>query len=401
MNLLVFNCGSSSLNYKLYQTTDNANLHLIIKGKAHRVGTKGIEKPFIEHHINGSTSKYECALNNHQEAAKLVLKYLNDQSIKIDIIGHRFVHGGDFFKESVLLSEDNIIDIESCLPLAPIHNPNSWSVINECKKILPKTPQYLSFDTAFHSTLEPHIFSYALPEQVRKKYGLRRFGFHGLSYQYISYKVPEIIDKPSDKLKMIVCHLGTGGSSVAAIKDGKSVDTSMGFSPTAGLIMSTRCGDIDPMIPVYLFENGNYSSQDINQILNKQSGLLGVSEISSDIRDLFKIDDIKNNINAHLAIQMYSHQLVKYIGAYIAVLNGIDALVFTDDVGLQCRELRKMVCDEFNWYGIKLNDKKNNSNDFNNPTIISSDDSKATVIAVPTDEELMIGLEGINLKIPK
>ena len=397
MNILVFNCGSSSINYKLYQTQNEKSLDLIIKGKGHRVGTSGTSPSFIEHFNCDEVIRTDIKLKNHQQAARLILNHLIASGFSIDMIGHRFVHGGERFQKSTLLTDEIIDDIEACLPLAPIHNPNSWRVIKECQSMLPDIPQYLTFDTAFHANLEPYVYSYALPQKLREEYGLRKYGFHGLSYQYISLKVPEILDISPEKLKMIVCHLGTGGSSVAAIQNGQSIDTSMGFSPTAGLIMSTRCGDIDPSIPIFLADELNYPPEHINRMLNKESGLLGISKISSDLRDLFKEYESNGDKKAQLAIKMYVHQLIKYIGAYAAILNGLDILVFTDDVGVQCRLLRKMVCDHFSWFGIQLDNKLNNKNSFNKPEFVNSDNSSIKVLVMPTDEELMIGYEGVRI----
>ena len=397
MNILVFNCGSSSLNYKLYRTDGENNLTLSINGKAHRVGTKGTEPAFIEHKLNGKIIKNEVELTGHRQAAQLILEFLRNHSIEIDIIGHRFVHGGQLFHESVVINPETSHLLEECLPLAPIHNPNSWGVIKECQTLLPDKVQYVTFDTAFHAQLEPHVYTYAIPRYLREDYGLRKYGFHGLSYQYISHAAPKILGIPSKDLKMVVCHLGTGGSSVAAIKDGHSIDTSMGFSPTSGLIMSTRCGDIDPSIPIFLAEKLHYSSEKISRILNKESGLLGVSEVSSDIRDLFKLYETEGNNKALLAIKMYTHQLLKYIGSFIALLNGIDALVFTDDVGVQCNQLREMICDNLAWYGVKLDQNLNRNHSFDQAEIVSHRDSKVKVLSMPTDEEFIIGIEGINL----
>ena len=398
MNTLVFNCGSSSLNYKLYKTDNENNLTLSINGKAHRVGTKGTEPAFIEHKLNGEIiKKNEVELTSHQQAAQLILEFLRNHSIEIDIIGHRFVHGGQLFHESTVINPETSKLLEECLPLAPIHNPNSWSVIKECQTSLPDKVQYVTFDTAFHAKLEPYVYTYAIPKNLRENYGLRKYGFHGLSYQYISHAAPKFLGIPTEDLKMVVCHLGTGGSSVAAIKNGHSIDTSMGFSPTSGLIMSTRCGDIDPSIPVFLTENLQCTPEEINRILNKESGLLGISEVSSDIRDLYKLYETEGNNNALLAIKMYAHQLLKYIGAFIAVLNGIDALVFTDDVGVQCSQLRKMICSNLAWYGVELDQDLNSNHSFNRAGIVSSDDAKIKVLAMPTDEELMIAMEGIRI----
>ena len=397
MNFLVVNCGSSSLNYKIYKTNSDGNLTKGISGKAHRIGTHGQESSFVEHKYQDQNERFDVDLEDHKQAIDNILQYVINQQVRIDAIGHRIVHGGSQFKASTILTPEVIQAFEACLPLAPIHNPNSYDVIKACQIALPDVTQYLSFDTAFHASLEPKVYTYALPADLCKKAGLRKYGFHGLSYQYLSLKVPEILNISSSTLKMVACHLGTGGSSVAAIQGGKSLDTSMGYTPLAGMIMSTRCGDIDPAIPLLLINDYGYKADQLSNIFNYQSGLLGVSEVSSDLRDLIKLIEEKNNQKAELAFNMYSYQLIKFIGAYMALLNGVDALVFTDDVGVQCRSLRKEVCQAFEWAGIDLDESVNNNNVFDVPTIVSTSSSKISVIAMPTDEEHMIALEGLKL----
>ena len=397
MNILVFNCGSSSLNYKVFRFENAEVSSIVISGKAHRVGVKGTEPSFIEHHFNNQTETQTRPISNHREAAKLVIQCLKDHQIDLDAIGHRFVHGGVDFKESVLLSKDTYVKLESCLPLAPIHNPNSMSVIDECLSAFQSLPQYVTFDTAFHASLPEWAYQYALPRELSENYNLRKFGFHGLSYQYVTQEAARFLGKPLESLKMIACHLGTGGSSIAAIKDGKSIDTSMGFSPLAGLIMSTRTGDLDPMIPLHLISEHGFTPEELTNLFNKKSGLLGISGFSSDIRDILRQLEETEAPRARLAFQMYTYRLKQYIGAYSAVLGGLDVLIFTDDIGVQSWRVREEVCREMDFLGITLNAEANRGAHFDRICRISATNTTVQVLSMPTNEELIIGLEGFSL----
>jgi len=397
MNILVFNCGSSSLNYKVFQFENANEYSILIHGKAHRVGVKGTEASFIEHHLNGKTESRTLPISNHQEAAGLVIQYLNNHHIHLDAVGHRFVHGGIHFNKSALLTTETYKNLQSCLPLASIHNPNSMSVIDECLSVFQSLPQYITFDTAFHASLPDWAYSYALPGELAQKYNLRKFGFHGLSYQYVTQEASRFLGKPLESLKIIACHLGTGGSSVAAIKNGKSVDTSMGFSPLAGLIMSTRSGDLDPMIPLHLITEHGFTSAELNDLFNKKSGLLGISGFSSDIRDILHRLEETQDHQARLAFQMYTYRLKQYIGSYIAVLGGLDVLIFTDDIGIQSWQVREETCREMTHLGINLDAEVNRGARFDEICILSKPEADVCVLSMPTNEELIIGLEGFKL----
>lgn len=398
MNILVFNCGSSSLNYKVF-TENNSKLEIKAKGKAHRVGVKGTEPSFIEHFRNNLAVNQSLPIRNHREAASLVINYLHKNKIEVDAIGHRFVHGGSYFKETTLLTPTTYQELKACLPFAPIHNPNSLSVIDECLTAFPEIPQYVTFDTAFHSSIPAFASNYALPQEITQKYQLKKYGFHGLSYQYVTQKAAEFLNKPLESLKIIACHLGTGGSSAAAIKNGVSIDTSMGFSPLAGLMMSTRTGDLDPEIPLLLISHYGYTPDQLDKIFNKESGLLGVSGFSSDIRDIIQVMDSEssNATAATLAFKMYTYRIKQYIGAYAAVLGGLDTLIFTDDIGVISWQVREKVCEEMEWCGIHIDSHRNQSADFEKINMISSETSPVRVIAMPTDEELVIAMEGCKL----
>jgi acetate kinase len=391
MNILVFNCGSSSQNYKLYEACDHS-LHIICKGKAHRVGVKGSEPSFIQHTLDGMVEEITTPIPDHQTAANLILDHVQSNGLAINAIGHRFVHGGDVYQRSVTITQTIFDSLDSLSPLAPIHNPNSLSVIRVCRQRLPQIPETLTFDTAFHAGMPEAAYTYALPAAFCKQNGFRKYGFHGLSYQYVCRLAAEYLQRPLSSLRMVACHLGTGGSSVAAIRGGQSVDTSMGYSPLSGLMMSTRSGDLDAAIVIDLQQQGK-STKEISNLLNKKSGLLGVSGFSSDIRDLLKSDDP----NARLAVEMYTHRLKKTIGSYIALLGGIDLLLFTDDIGLQNPTVRAMACAGLGWAGIELDDGANISAPLDRMSDVSRAGSAVRILVTPTDEEQVIASETLRL----
>jgi acetate kinase len=396
LNLLIFNCGSSSLNYKVYAATNPNNLELVCSGKAHRVGVQGSEPSFIQYNKNGESDNQIHPIQNHRQAAVLVLQYLESQAVHIDAIGHRFVHGGRVFQQTTILTEENLIKLKDCLPLAPIHNPNSMSVIDECRRRLPDVPQFLTFDTAFHATLPPAAYCYALPEYLVRKHSLRRYGFHGLSYQYVTQAAAHHLGSSPGALRIVACHLGTGGSSVAAIDGGRSIDTSMGFSPLSGLMMSTRTGDLDPYLPVYMLRTFNETPPSLAELYNKKSGLLGISGFSSDIRDIEQAAQ-RGEGRAELAFEMYTYRIRKTIGAYAALLGGMDVLIFTDDIGAQDWQVRRAVCQDMAWCGVLLDEHANRQTLPDQINDVSRSDSAVRVLAMPTDEELVIGFEGLRI----
>jgi acetate kinase len=396
MNILVFNCGSSSLSYKVFEVEDKKKIEVVTAGKAHRVGVKGSEPSFVEHKYKERIQRDVVPITNYRQAAKLILKFIKENNIIIDCIGNRFVHGGTYFQKSAFVNEENLRKLKLCMPLAPLHNPIALSVIFESRKVFPDIRQYVVFDSAFHSTIPDYAYTYALPKHIAEKYNYRKYGFHGLSYLYVIKTVSDFLETPAEKLKIVVCHLGTGGSSVAAVKNGCSVDTSMGFSPLSGLVMSTRSGDIDPMIMIYLMVFYGYRNDDLLNLLNKKSGLLGVSGFSSDIRDI--IGKISGEKQAGLAFNMYIQRLKKYIGSYIiAALGGLDVLIFTDDIGVKNPLVREKVCEDMEWCGIVLNKEKNKKYGMKKPELLNSRNSKVRIIALPTDEEVVIAWEGIKL----
>jgi len=399
MQILVFNGGSSSLIYEIFDVKGPDKFNIILRGKAHRVGVKGTKESYIENNFQGKTEKTVIHIPDHKAAVVLASYYIRKYNIKIDCIGNRFVHGGTYFKKSALINKDSLKKLEACLSLAPLHNPISLSIIKEAGKLFPSVPQYVVFDSAFHAHIPLRAYLYSLPKAIRDKYQFRKYGFHGISYTYISKKIPEFLRSDPKKFKMIACHLGTGGASVAAIKNGLSIDTSMGFSPLSGLIMSTRSGDIDPMLILYLMKESGYSAENLIELLNKKSGLLGISGFSSDITDIMeRISNKKFQKRAILALNMYLYRLKKYIGSYILALGGkIDALVFTDDVGVNNPFVREAACKDMAWAGIAIDKEKNKRASSLGISLINSFSSKVKVVSVPTQEEYIICLEGMRI----
>ena len=395
-NILVFNCGSSSLKYKVYKVRNADQLDQIASGIAHRVGVKSQEASFIENHYHGNTEKLVQPLDTHRKAASLCVRCLHNAGIVIDAVGHRFVHGGTIFKESTMITKERMKDLRDCLPLAPIHNPNSMSVIEMCVEELPGLPQYVCCDTTFHTSIPAKAYCYALPQSIVEQFGFRKIGYHGLSYQFVTEAAARFLKTPKEGLKMIICHLGTGGSSAAAIDSGKSVETSMGHSSLTGLIMNTRVGDLDPMIPIELIQSG-YTMDEITQLLYKESGLIGISGYSSDIRDLIAHHADTGDERSGLAVDMYIHRLRLYIGGYLAILGGADALIFTDDVGIQEWQIREMACKNMEWAGIDLDDWVNRRASQSEIALLNTANSKVRILSVPNDEEIIIATEGLKL----
>ncbi len=388
MNILVINCGSSSLKYQLINMD---NEQVIAKGLAERIG---IEGSILTHRPTGKEKVViEKSMKDHKVALSILLDVLVDEKYgviksmnEISAIGHRVVHGGENFASSVLITEEVMKALNECIELAPLHNPPNIMGIEACKEILPNVPMVAVFDTAFHQTIPKKAYIYPLPYEYYEKYKVRKYGFHGTSHKYVSERAASILNQPIEDLKIITCHLGNG-ASLAAIKGGKSVDTSMGFTPLEGLAMGTRCGDIDPAIVTYLMEKEGLSNEEINDILNKKSGVLGISGVSSDFRD---IEDVANqgNERAQLALDVFDYRVRTTIGSYAAAMGGVDAIVFTAGLGENSASNRKAICEGLGFLGISIDDDKNNTR--GEETIISKDDSKVKVMLIPTNEEIMI-----------
>ncbi len=397
MNVLVVNAGSSSLKYQLFDTNTDA---VLAKGICERIGIEGSK---IEHKnlIKETKSAKEVPMADHSVAMKLVVEMLTDTEVgcissmdEIEAVGHRVVHGGAFFSKSILLNDDVLAKLELCRDFAPLHTGAHIMGIKGCLAVMPTKPQVLVFDTAFHQTMKPEAYVYALPYEYYEKYGIRRYGMHGTSHRYVSAEMAKILGKPIEETKIVTCHIGNG-SSISAVKGGCVMDTSMGFTPLAGVEMGTRCGDIDPAIVPYIMEKEGLSTAEVNDIMNKKSGFLGVSGFSSDSRDLeAAISDGPSNPNyerAALAVNILKHNIKKYIGAYAAVMNGLDAVVFTAGIGENNPHLREIICEDMEFFGIKI-DKDVNAKALRQPNIVklSTDDSKTAVYLIPTNEELVI-----------
>lgn len=387
--ILVLNSGSSSLKYQLFNV-DGDNYEVLAKGVADRIG---IHNSFVTIKIGDDKKTKEVELPTHTEAIREVLNLLLSGPLKsmdeLSAVGHRIVHGGEIFKGSAVVTEKVIEQIEDLAELAPLHNHASAAGIRAVKTILPEIPQVVVFDTAFHQTMSKEAYLYALPKEQYTKYKIRRYGFHGTSHSYVAQKAAELIGK---KGKIITCHLGNG-ASITAVENGKCVDTSMGFTPLAGVVMGTRSGDIDPYIPLYIMKTQNKTPDEVNTLLNKQSGMLGICGFS-DNRDV-EVGYLKGDQESIDAMNVYVHTLLRFIGGYIAVLGGVDAIVFTAGVGENGSIVRKLVVERLAYLGIKLNEENNNKR--GQTLEISTPDSKVRVFVIPTDEELMIAKDTMKL----
>lgn len=398
MNVLVVNAGSSSLKYQLFDTSDYT---VKAKGICERIGD---EMGVLDHKnlVNGTRTQTEMKIPTHTDAVRIVISALTDPETgviadmsEIEAVGHRIVHGGFYFSESVLLSDDVMSKLELCHDFAPLHTGAHLQGIRGCLSVMPGVPQVLVFDTAFHQTMEPEAYMYALPYEMYEKYHIRRYGAHGTSHRYVSGEMIRLLGGKAEGTKIITCHIGNG-SSISAVKDRKVIDTSMGFTPLAGVLMGTRCGNIDPAIVPYIMEKENMSPAEVSAFMNKKCGYIGLTKgFSSDSRDLENAiahgPSDPNYELSNLAVNMLKHELKEYIGAYTALMNGLDALVFTAGLGENNPRLRKIVCEDMDFFGIKLNDEVNDRT-LRQPNIvkISADDSKVPVYVIPTDEELVI-----------
>ncbi|MBE5969085.1 MAG: acetate kinase [Lachnospiraceae bacterium] len=395
MNILVINCGSSSLKFQLI---DSDSENVLAKGLCERIGIDGSR--IVYQPAGGEKETTEAPMPTHTEAIKLVLDSLIDANkgvIKsldeIGAVGHRVVHGGEKFAKSTLITDEVIKAIEECNDLAPLHNPANIIGINACKELMPNTPMVAVFDTAFHQTMPEEAYIYGIPYEYYEKYKVRRYGFHGTSHSFVSKRAAEMLGKPYDSLKTIVCHLGNG-ASICAVDHGKSVETSMGMTPLEGLIMGTRSGDIDPAIVEFIAKKENKTVEEVLKILNKESGVQGISGFTSDFRDIEEGIE-KGNKRAKLAMDVFAHRVVRYVGAYIAQMNGVDAIVFTAGLGENDKTIREMVCSHLEFLGVKLDDAQNSKR--GEDLIVSTDDSKVKVLVIPTNEELMIARDTLAL----
>lgn len=388
MKILVINCGSSSLKYQLINMENEA---VMAKGLVERIG---IEGSILTHRPEEMDKVIiQQPMKDHKDAIKLVLDALVDSKhgvikdmSEISAVGHRVVHGGEKYASSVLIDEKVMKTLEECTQLAPLHNPPNIIGIEACKGLMPNTPMVAVFDTAFHQTMPKYAYMYALPYELYEKHGVRRYGFHGTSHRYVSQVAAEMLGKKLEECNIITCHLGNG-ASVAAIEKGKAIDTSMGFTPLEGLVMGTRCGDMDPAIVTFLQNEANMSVEEVNNVMNKKSGVFGISGVSSDFRDIEKAAE-EGNDRAKLALDMFHYRVKKYIGAYAAAMGGVDAIVFTAGLGENAAETREEVCRGLEFIGVEIDREKNNVR--GQKREISKDSSKVKVFLIPTNEELMI-----------
>ncbi len=394
MKVLVINCGSSSLKYQLIDMDTN---NVMAKGLCDRIAINDSE---LTHTVNGVKTVIKQDMPDHAAAVEMVIAALTDSEhgvikdmSEVSAVGHRLVHGGEKFAGSVLINDEVMATIEECVPLAPLHNPANIIGIEACRKAMPEVPMVAVFDTAFHQTMPADSYMYAIPYEYYEKYKIRRYGFHGTSHKYVAQRTAEILGKKLEDLKIVNCHLGSG-SSICAIDCGKSVDTTMGFTPLAGLEMGTRCGDIDPAIVTFLMENEKLSTKEIDSIMNKKSGFLGLSGVSNDCRDV-EAAAKEGNTRADVALKVFIKQVKKYIGAYAAEMGGIDVLTFTAGIGENTIWMREAICEGLDYMGIKVDSEKNNCR--GKEIDISAEGATVTTMVVPTNEELMIALETVEL----
>ena len=387
MNILILNSGSSSLKYQLINTQTDM---ILAKGNFERIGQ---QDSFLTHKLGSEKHKFELPAPNHEMALNIILGKLTSRTYgvisgidKIDAIGHRIVHGGDKFVSSCLITEEVIKEIEDCIPLAPLHNPAAVAGIRACQDILVGKPNVAAFDTAFHQTMKPEQYLYPIPYKYYEKYKIRKYGFHGISHDYVSERVASLKGTTRDKLRIVNCHLGQG-ASICAIKNGQSVDTSMGFTPVAGFCMGTRSGDLDPSIVTFLNKKENIAPDEIERILNYESGIFGVSGASVDFRDV-ENEALLGDHRSQLAMNIFLTQVAQTIASYIVTMGGIDVLTFTAGVGEKGFEDREEICKKLAFLGLKLDIEKNKSKNIEDR--ISLEDSKIDVWVVPTNEELMI-----------
>ncbi len=395
MKVLVINCGSSSLKYQLIDTEAE---DVMAVGICERIGIDGSQ---IKHTPTGGEKIVKVEpMPTHDRAVELVIEALTDKEVgvissldEINAIGHRLVHGGEKFAQSTLITDEVIAAVEECNDLAPLHNPANLIGVNACKKIMPDVPMVGVFDTAFHQTMPAKAFLYAIPYEYYEKYAIRRYGFHGTSHDYVSKRTYDVAGLDQDNSKVIVCHLGNG-ASITAVLDGKSVDTSMGMTPLEGLIMGTRSGSIDPAILEFIMNKENKTMEEVQDILNKKSGVYGLSGVSSDFRDLEKARN-QGNERAITTLEVYCYRVARFIGSYVAAMNGVDAITFTAGVGENDPVVRKQVCEYLGFLGVEIDDEKNSKRE--DEMIITTEDSKVKVCVIATNEELAIARETVAL----
>ena len=392
MKILVLNCGSSSVKYKLIDL-DGVNQNVMAEGGVEKLG---LPDSFLKFKFNGEKVTITTSMPNHEVAVRVILDNLTSEKYgcikdfgEIDAVGHRIVHGGEKFNTSVIITDEVIAKVKECYALAPLHNPANITGIEAISAIMPDVPQVGVFDTAFHQTMPAYAYMYALPYEAYEKYGIRRYGFHGTSHRYVARRACDFLGLDYEAQRIITCHIGNGGS-ITAVKDGKSVDTSMGLTPVEGLMMGTRCGDVDPAALLYIQQKEGFSTADMQKLINKKSGVLGVSGVSSDMRDIENAVAAGNK-RAQLALDMYEYRITKYIGAYTAALGGVDVIVFTGGVGENQTGTREKICRQLEFLGIDFDAEKNKTR--GEEIELTRQGSKVRVVVIPTDEEYMIACD--------
>ncbi len=392
MKILVLNCGSSSVKYKLIDL-DGVNQNVMAEGGVEKLG---LPDSFLKFKFNGEKVTITTSMPNHEVAVRVILDNLTSEKYgcikdfgEIDAVGHRIVHGGEKFNTSVIITDEVIAKVKECYDLAPLHNPANITGIEAISAIMPDVPQVGVFDTAFHQTMPAYAYMYALPYEAYEKYGIRRYGFHGTSHRYVARRACDFLGLDYEAQRIITCHIGNGGS-ITAVKDGKSVDTSMGLTPVEGLMMGTRCGDVDPAALLYIQQKEGFSTADMQKLINKKSGVLGVSGVSSDMRDIENAVAAGNK-RAQLALDMYEYRITKYIGAYTAALGGVDVIVFTGGVGENQTGTREKICRQLEFLGIDFDAEKNKTR--GEEIELTRQGSKVRVVVIPTDEEYMIACD--------
>ena len=398
MKILVLNCGSSSIKYQLLEMENANSAHLLAKGLLERIG---LEMGEFTHKYNGEKYYEQLPIPNHTEGIKLVLKALVDPKMgvikdlkEINAVGHRVAHGGETFTKSVVINKDVIAGIEALCDLAPLHNPGSLQGIHAMEEVIPGIPMVAVFDTSFHSTMPPEAYLYAVPYEYYEKYRVRRYGFHGTSHKFVAEKAAAFVDKDWKKSKIVTCHLGSG-ASIAAVQYGKSVETSMGFTPVEGLVMGSRTGDLDLGVFMYIMDKEGFTTKEMNTLVNKKSGLVGITGGKQDMRDV-RAGKEEGDERCTYAFNMFAHRVKKYIGGYMAVMNGADVVVMTGGIGENAWFMREAILEDMEFLGIKL-DHRANKELIGEAGIISTPDSKVTVVVYPTDEEFVIAQDTFNL----
>ena len=389
MKILVLNCGSSSVKYKLIALSGNEQ-NILAEGGVEKIG---LPDSFLKFKYNGEKVTINSSMPKHNVAIRIILDNLTSEKFgciknfdEIEAVGHRLVHGGEKFNSSVLINDEVIAKVKECYDLAPLHNPVNIAGVDAISEILPDVPQVGVFDTAFHQTMPSYAYMYGLPYEMYEKYGVRRYGFHGTSHRYVSRRACDFLGLEYEKQRIITCHIGNGGS-ITAIKDGKSVDTSMGLTPVEGLIMGTRCGDVDPGALLYIQQKEHLDHEGMQALINKKSGVAGLTGVSSDMRDIEKAVE-EGNERAIMALNMYEYRITKYIGAYTAALGGVDVIVFTGGVGENQTGTRERICKQLAFLGIEFDVEKNKTR--GEEIELSTPNSKVRVVVIPTDEEYMI-----------